>query len=42
MASGIREHRQAGPSGFTKTIDTEDAFRKALQSLLEFLPPATK
>ena len=31
-------------AGFTKTIDTEDAFRKALQSLLDhkFLPPATK
>ena len=31
-------------AGFTKTIDTADAFRKALQSLLDhkFLPPATK
>jgi hypothetical protein len=31
-------------AGFTKTIDTQDAFRKALQSLLDhkFLPPATK
>ncbi|HYB39638.1 MAG TPA: hypothetical protein VEF72_30575 [Mycobacterium sp.] len=29
-------------AGFTKTIDTEDAFRNALQSLIdhEFLPPA--
>jgi len=31
-------------AGFTKTIDTEDAFRKALQSLLDhkLLPPATR
>jgi nucleoside-diphosphate-sugar epimerase len=31
-------------AGFTKTIDTEDAFRKALQSLLDqkLLPSATK
>src|SRR5689334_6175655 len=31
-------------AGFTKTIDTEDAFRTALQSLLDnkLLPPATK
>ena len=31
-------------AGFTKTVDTEDAFRKALQSLLDhkLLPPATK
>jgi hypothetical protein len=30
-------------AGFTKTVDTEDAFRKALQSLLDhkLLPPAT-
>ena len=31
-------------AGFTKTIDTEDAFRNALQSLIDskLLPPATK
>lgn len=31
-------------AGFTKTIDTEDSFRKALQSLIDrkLLPPATK
>jgi nucleoside-diphosphate-sugar epimerase len=31
-------------AGFTKTIDTEESFRKALQSLIDrkFLPPATK
>jgi nucleoside-diphosphate-sugar epimerase len=31
-------------AGFTKTVDTEDAFRNALQSLIDnkFLPPATK
>ena len=31
-------------AGFTKAIDTEDAFRKALQSLLDqkLLPSATK
>jgi nucleoside-diphosphate-sugar epimerase len=31
-------------AGFTKTADTEDAFRKALQSLLDrkLLPPATR
>jgi hypothetical protein len=29
-------------AGFTQTIDTEDAFRNALQSLIDhwFLPPA--
>ena len=31
-------------AGFTKTVDTEDAFGKALQSLLDhkLLPPVTK
>jgi hypothetical protein len=31
-------------AGFTKTIDTEDSFRNALQSLIDhkLLPPATK
>jgi hypothetical protein len=31
-------------AGFTKTIDTEDSFRNALQFLIDhkFLPPATK
>ena len=31
-------------AGFTKTIDTEDSFRSALQSLIEhkLLPPAAK
>jgi hypothetical protein len=31
-------------AGFTKTIDTEDSFRNALQSLIDhkLLPPAGK
>ena len=31
-------------AGFTKTIDTEDSFRNALQSLIDqkLLPPAAK
>ena len=31
-------------AGFTKTIDTEDSFRNALQSLIDHkvLPPAAK